>query len=101
MRSVIFLDYVISGGTDDGACSGAGDYVDDTPNQGNSSDGCPSHPQIGCNVKTMFQNYMDYTNDVCMNLYTKQQVERCSRSSKTVHDGPAYLRPRVFMIQPW
>ena len=63
-------------GDDDGACNGAGDYVDDTPNQGNSSDGCPSHPQIGCNVKTMFQNYMDYTNDVCMNLYTKQQVER-------------------------
>ena len=63
-------------GDDDGACNGAGDYVDDTPNQGNSSDGCPSHPQIGCNVKTMFQNYMDYTNDVCMNLYTRQQVER-------------------------
>ena len=63
-------------GDDDGACNGAGDYVDDTPNQGNSSDGCPSHPQIGCNVQTMFQNYMDYTNDVCMNLYTKQQVER-------------------------
>jgi hypothetical protein len=63
-------------GDDDGACNGAGDYVDDTPNQGNSSDGCPSHPQTGCNVKTMFQNYMDYTNDVCMNLYTKQQVER-------------------------
>jgi hypothetical protein len=63
-------------GDDDGACTGAGDYVDDTPNQGNSSDGCPTHPQIGCNVKTMFQNYMDYTNDVCMNLYTKQQVER-------------------------
>jgi hypothetical protein len=63
-------------GDDEGACSGNGDYVDDTPDQGNSSDGCPSHPQISCNVKTMFQNYMDYTNDVCMNLYTKQQVER-------------------------
>ena len=63
-------------GDDDGACSGVGDYVDDTPSQGNSSDGCPSHPQVGCNVKTMFQNYMDYTNDVCMNLYTKEQVER-------------------------
>jgi hypothetical protein len=63
-------------GDDEGACNGAGDYVDDTPNQGNSSDGCPSHPQIGCSVKAMFQNYMDYTNDVCMNLYTRQQVER-------------------------
>ncbi|HEX6224156.1 MAG TPA: choice-of-anchor J domain-containing protein [Chryseolinea sp.] len=63
-------------GDDEGACSGAGDYVDDTPNQGNSSDGCPSHPQVSCSDRTMFQNYMDYTNDVCMNLYTKQQVER-------------------------
>jgi hypothetical protein len=63
-------------GDDEGACRGNGDYVDDTPDQGNSSDGCPSHPQISCNGKMMFQNYMDYTNDVCMNLYTQQQVER-------------------------
>jgi hypothetical protein len=63
-------------GDDEGACSGSGDYVEDTPDQGNNSDGCPSHPQISCNAQTMFQNYMDYTNDVCMNLYTKQQVER-------------------------
>lgn len=63
-------------GDDEGACSGNGDYVDDTPDQGNSSDGCPSHPQISCNVRTMFQNYMDYTNDVCMNLYTEKQIER-------------------------
>lgn len=63
-------------GDDDGACSGNGDYVDDTPDQGDRSDGCPSHPQISCNGKTMFQNYMDYTNDICMNLYTRQQVER-------------------------
>lgn len=63
-------------GDDEGACSGSGDYVDDTPDQGNSSDGCPSHPLISCNTRNMFQNYMDYTNDVCMNLYTNQQVER-------------------------
>lgn len=63
-------------GDDEGACRGYGDYVDDTPDQGNSSDGCPSHPQISCNTGAMFQNYMDYTNDVCMNLYTIQQIER-------------------------
>lgn len=63
-------------GDDEGACGGNGDYVDDTPDQSNSSDGCPSHPQNSCTTRNMFQNYMDYTNDVCMNLYTQQQVER-------------------------
>jgi hypothetical protein len=63
-------------GDDDGQCSGSGDYVDDTPDQGNSTNGCPTHPQTSCNAHTMFQNYMDYTNDVCMNLFTQQQVSR-------------------------
>lgn len=58
----------------------ATDYVDDTPGQPSSTSGCPSHPQLvscpdGTHAK-MFQNYMDYTNDVCMNLFTKGQVAR-------------------------
>ena len=63
-------------GDDAGACDGEGDYVSDTPDQGSNTTGCPTHPQMSCSEKAMFQNYMDYTNDVCMNLYTKQQVER-------------------------
>lgn len=63
-------------GDDSGSCSGSGDYVDDTPNQANNTDGCPTHPQTSCSAHTMFQNYMDYTNDVCMNLFTQGQVAR-------------------------
>lgn len=63
-------------GDDDGACGGDNDYVEDTPDQGDSSSGCPSHPQTSCSVHTMFQNYMDYTNDACMNLFTLEQVNR-------------------------
>lgn len=62
-------------GDDNGACTGS-DYVSDTPNQGNSTSGCPSNPQTTCSVHAMFQNYMDYTNDVCMNLFTVGQVAR-------------------------
>jgi hypothetical protein len=62
-------------GDDSGSCAGS-DYVDDTPNQGNSTSGCPSQPQTSCGVHTMFQNYMDYTNDACMNLFTTGQVSR-------------------------
>ena len=62
-------------GDDDVACTGT-DYVDDTPNQAGSSSGCPTHPRITCSVTSMFQNYLDYTNDACMNLFTQGQVSR-------------------------
>jgi hypothetical protein len=57
-------------------CSTVGDYVDDTPDQNNETTGCPAHPRQGCTTATMFQNYLDYTNDVCMNLFTEGQIER-------------------------
>jgi hypothetical protein len=63
-------------GDDDGDCGNAGDYVDDTPDQAGPTYNCPSHPQLSCTVRSMFQNYLDYTNDVCMNLFTKGQVSR-------------------------
>ncbi|MBT1697625.1 choice-of-anchor J domain-containing protein [Fulvivirgaceae bacterium PWU4] len=82
-------------GDDNGLCGGNGDYVADTPDQGNSTSGCPSHPQTACSVHTMFQNYMDYTNDACMNLFTSGQADRMMtviensprRASLLVSDG--------------
>jgi hypothetical protein len=62
-------------GDDSGSCSGT-DYVNDTPNQGSSNNGCPSHPKESCSVTMMFQNFMDYTDDACMNLFTAEQVTR-------------------------
>lgn len=62
---------------DDANCSSTNDYVTDTPNQSDDTSGCPTHPQVDCSAThKMFQNYMDYTNDACMNLFTKGQVER-------------------------
>lgn len=60
---------------DEAACAGT-DYVDDTPNQEDETYNCPAHPQTDCDSHKMFQNYMDYTNDVCMNLFTQGQIER-------------------------
>lgn len=60
-------------------CGGT-DYVTDTPPQSDRSFGCPIHPQPDCNtggqVNRMFQNYMDFTDDNCMNLFTRKQTER-------------------------
>lgn len=59
-------------------CSGT-DFINDTPNQRVSTRGCPSFPQISCNNDPngdMFMNYMDYTYDQCMNMFTNGQKDR-------------------------
>jgi hypothetical protein len=58
----------------DGDCS-ADDFVNDTPLQQSDSDGCPFEP-FSCGSPDMYQNYMDYTSDVCMNLFTQEQKAR-------------------------
>lgn len=57
------------------ACSGT-DYVDDTPNQSRSTSGCPTGTRISCGSEDMYMNFLDYTNDACMNLFTAGQVDR-------------------------
>lgn len=61
---------------DGSSCGPPGDYVDDTPEQSSSTNGCPAHPQTSCSNAKMFQNYLDYTNDACMNLFTTGQIGR-------------------------
>jgi len=58
-------------------CSTSTDYVDDTPVQDTNYNGtCPSVSQTDCNGHAMFSNYMNYTDDACMNIYSKGQVNR-------------------------
>jgi hypothetical protein len=52
------------------------DLVGDTPSQLKSSGGCPNHPQNSCTSNDMFMNYMDYTNDGCMYMFSEGQKER-------------------------
>lgn len=52
------------------------DFVSDTPGQTGPTSLCPTHPQAACLANKMFMNYMDYTNDACMNLFTVGQVNR-------------------------
>jgi hypothetical protein len=60
-------------------CSGDDD-VTDTPNQEEWNYNCPGFPHnansCGTTNGDMFMNYMDYTNDACMNLFTNGQKTR-------------------------
>ena len=91
-------------GDDDGACTGT-DFVDDTPNQGGASSGCQSGI-VTDNCTTsgngiMYQNFMDYSYDQCLLLFTTQQVQRMEsalltyRLSLTTSNActPAVLQP--------
>ncbi len=56
------------------------DEVLDTPLQGTESSGCPTFPMTdACSPNApgiMFMNYMDYSDDNCMNLFTLGQSVR-------------------------
>jgi len=65
-------------GDDGTSCSGT-DQVGDTPNQADENYGCPTFPTVSCSNGPngdMFMNYMDYTDDACMNLFTTGQKNR-------------------------
>ena len=52
------------------------DGVADTPVQRSAYQGCPAYPQFSCGNSAMFMNYMDYTDDACMSLFTLGQKAR-------------------------
>lgn len=65
-------------GDDGEGCTGD-DFVADTPNQGGPNTGVPSYPTTSCGNAPngdMFMNYMDYTDDVAMFMFTAGQVAR-------------------------
>jgi len=58
----------------DGDCT-VDDFCLDTPNANDPTAGCPDS-NFACGSDNMFENYMDYTNDDCMNIFTQDQKER-------------------------
>jgi hypothetical protein len=65
-------------GDDGNGCNGS-DFVDDTPNQAGPNTGLPRFPRVTCNNGPngdMFMNYMDYTDDAGMFMFTTGQVVR-------------------------
>ncbi len=59
----------------DGRCN-RDDFVTDTPSSDRSNGGCPSFPTTHCKSADMTMNYMDYTYDACMYMFTDGQRNR-------------------------
>ncbi len=63
-------------GGDDASCSDS-DGISDTPNQETYTTDCTGGIEVSCDngpYGNMYQNYMDYSHDACMNLFTHGQA---------------------------
>ena len=69
-----------------GDASCGSDLVTDTPTQQTSNYGCHSFPKVTCSNGPngdLHMNYMDYTNDACMYMFTTGQKTRMLASLNT------------------
>jgi len=96
----------------DGGCS-VDDFCADTPNQSvtydadfnnqNSRDVCPPDPiPASCGSPDMYSNYMNYTADYCMNVFSICQKERMrtvlenSPRRKSLLNSPGLIEPEIY-----
>lgn len=70
----LFLNHIWG----DGDCA-IDDGVEDTPPSDSPIFGKPSQLRLSCGVRNLHMDYMDYTDDDAMYLFTGQQVERMER----------------------
>ncbi|MGR6087497.1 MAG: fibronectin type III domain-containing protein [Arcticibacter sp.] len=73
-----------------GDASCGNDQVTDTPTQQTSNYGCPTFPKVTCSNGPngdMFMNYMDYTDDNCMNMFTAGQASRMNAAITASRPG--------------
>jgi hypothetical protein len=66
----LLLDHIWGGGC------GSDDGISDTPDSSAPWYGCPSLGAATCSSTDMHMNYMDYTNDACMYMFSAGQASR-------------------------
>ncbi len=73
-----------------GGCA-SDDQVGDTPSQFMESSGCPTYPSFDACTPggdgIMFMNYMDYSDDNCMNMFTQGQATRMMAAINASRQG--------------
>lgn len=82
-------------------CAGS-DFCDDTPNQEIYHFGCLQFPKISCDNGPhgdMFMNFMDYTDDSCKKMFTKDQIIRMQSALLTMRSNLLIQGPQEFCCE--
>jgi hypothetical protein len=84
------------------------DGVSDTPKQGGYNTDCPSGIMVSCDNAAaggdMYMNYMDFTSDACMNMFTHGQKARmrslfaAGGARSSILSSTGLQQPQVFEI---
>ncbi len=69
------LFHTFHNGCDRGSCYSSGDRICDTNPERSSATGCPTS-RVTCSTPDPVRNYMDYSDDRCMNNFTSEQARR-------------------------
>lgn len=69
------------------SCEGEGDFIDDTPPEKESTDGCPVGKSTCPGTEDPIHNFMDYSEDACYEGFTEGQVERVMRMWGEFREG--------------
>ncbi len=85
------LFHTFQGGCATGSCYTGGDRICDTNNEQSPRFGCPSNPQ-SCGNSDPYRNYLDYTDDTCMNNFTREQANRIRCTME-------HYRPNLYQIE--
>ncbi len=85
----------------DGAC-GVDDLVEDTPAQSTYHTGCPDSP-VSCGSTDMAENFMDYTFDGCMSLFTEGQKNRIHAVFEAGQPRSSFMtnQPKMLFSKVW
>ncbi len=76
---VFTLDHTFEGGCGTADCATSGDYICDTPPVAFPNSGCGVANTCSTDTPDLpdqKENYMDYTHDVCQNMFTQGQKEK-------------------------
>ena len=85
-----YLDlFHVFGTTTSGSCN-SDDFVEDTPNGENTYLGdCPTGIEFSCNSSDMWMNFMYFTDDACMSMFSAGQKTRMQNTLLTTRSGLA------------
>ncbi|MCB0516695.1 MAG: zinc-dependent metalloprotease [Chitinophagales bacterium] len=85
-------------GDDGGSCAGS-DNIDDTPNQGDATIGCPNQVLNSCGSDDMTMNFLDYSYDVCLLMFTQLQAAFMQNVLQTHNKRACLLESANYLCQ--